>query len=46
MNGWILKSEPDAFSIDDLFAKPDPHDLVGWRSQLYCAKQSGGDEKG
>jgi len=23
MNGWILKSEPDAFSIDDLFAKPD-----------------------
>jgi predicted RNA-binding protein with PUA-like domain len=23
MNHWLIKSEPDAFSIDDLFASPD-----------------------
>ncbi len=31
---WLVKSEPDTFSIDDLASDSKKDDLLGWCSQL------------
>lgn len=36
MQYWLMKSEPDVFSIDDLAKKKDVP--LGWRAQLSGAK--------
>jgi predicted RNA-binding protein with PUA-like domain len=40
MNYWLLKSEPDTFSIDDLAASAQADHRVGWSAQLSGAQHA------
>ena len=40
MNHWLMKSEPDTFSIDHLAALPETDDRLGRRAQLPGAQHA------
>jgi predicted RNA-binding protein with PUA-like domain len=43
MNYWLVKSEPDVYSWEDLVKEKKSY--VGWRAQFSGAQQLEGDEK-